>query len=181
MLGIVHEGIDGAFGPPPLFLFDIVSSSFLDGQITTQYQSGLAAPSQAMFEASSWNLSWIGEYRLNGSGTAVFQGNTYEVTFDQADLIMSCQTAGFESVSVPAAPGVFPNALKVVCNYDTPATLGLGGAVFTGRLMATTTQWFGLYTGMLRAQVDSLSLHYVIYDLFINVTANAQLQTYVFP
>jgi hypothetical protein len=180
---VVSSGLvscsSGALINMPLFLFDLTLDSFLNGDVTAQYLSGLAAPSQAMFEASGWNYSWSGEYLLNGSGTAPFQGNTYTVEFNDSDLIMTCQTAGFEPVTVPA--GSFPSALKVVCGYDAPATLGVGGATFTGRVMATTTQWFAPYVGMLRARVDSLSIHYVIYDLIINVTATAELQMYVFP
>lgn len=177
---IVSSGMvncnSGALVNMPLFLFDMTVDSFLNGDVNAQYLGGLAAPSRAMFEDYDWNLRWIGHYWLNGSGTAPFQGNTYSVEFDGSELIMTCDTAGFEAVTVTA--GSFPSALKVVCSYDTPATVGLNGAFFTGRLMATTTQWFALDVGMLRAQVDSLSIHYVIYDLIVNVTATAELQTY---
>ena len=170
---------DGSLINMPLFLFDITIDTFLNGDVSAQYLSGLAAPSQAILEANSWNYGWSGEYLLNGGGTAPFQGNTYSVTFANSDLIMTCQTAGFEAVTVPA--GSFPSALKVGCSYDVPATVTVGGTTFIGRVMASTTQWFVPNLGMVQAQVDSAKIHYLIVDIVFTVTANTQLQTYVFP
>jgi hypothetical protein len=82
----------------------------------------------------------------------------------------------------PSPAGTFPNSLKVVCDYDTPAVVSFNGTTFTGSLIATTTQWFAPDIGMINAQIDSATLHYMgIFDVSIRVRANVQLNYYVFP
>jgi hypothetical protein len=171
---------NGALINMPLFLFDILVDRVLDGQVNAQYLSGVAAPSRATFETNNWNLGWDGDYLLNGSGSAVLQGNSYSVTFTDSELVMSCQTAGFETAVAPA--GTFPNSLKVVCQYDAPAAVSFNGVNFTGSLIAATTQWFAPDIGLINAQIDSASLHYMgVFDITIRVQVDVGLNSITFP
>lgn len=162
----------GALVNMPLTVFDMVLDDFLDGEVTTQYVSGVMAPSRTAFEASNWNLSWSGRFAVDGYGVANFQGNDYVVIFDQAPLIVNCQSAGLGS------PTSVNPTLNVICSYDVPATVGVNGIGFTGRLLASSSQQFILDVGLNTASSSSVTMDFLLMDINVPINASVILNGY---
>ena len=51
----------------------------LNGTVNVAYAGGVLAPNEAAFNASNWALSWASQYIINGSGTIVYNGNTFNI------------------------------------------------------------------------------------------------------
>jgi hypothetical protein len=184
-LGITTQAFvdcaDGSLYNLPWTAAWMLMDDLVNGSVTIGYVSGELAPSHAEFLAADWDLAWTGEYSLNGSGSALFQGNEYALSLDEAPFLLSCRTAGsgqaaFEPVIVQA--GSFDHALKVVCEFETQAAMTFNGVAMNGKITGTMTQWFAPYIGMLKMQVDSASIRYLFVDVPVDVSGNVELTAY---
>jgi hypothetical protein len=172
---------DGRLNNLPWTAAGMLMDDLVDGAVTVEYLSGELAPSHAEFLAAGWDLAWNGEYTLNGSGSALFQGNEYVLELTDAPFLLSCRTTGsgqdaFEPVIVQA--GSFNLALKVVCDFETEAEMTINGLTLNGKITGTMTQWFAPYIGMLKMQVDSASIRYLLLEIPVNVSGNVELTEY---
>lgn len=153
----------------------------VNGSLAVDYLGGQLAPSHADFLGSGWDLAWSGEYRMDGDGSARFQGNDYSLSLDQEPLHLDCRTAGsgqaaFEALVVPA--GSFTSALKVICTFETQASMSYNGMNLNGKVRGELTQWFAPFLGMLKMQVDSASIRYLLVDIPVNVSGAVELIDY---
>jgi hypothetical protein len=172
---------NGAIRNFPWMAASMLFNQTINGSMSAQYVSGLLAPSQPTFANNNWNLTWNGQYTLTGSGTVEFQGNKYALSLNQAPLALNCHTLGsgaaaFEPITVAA--GSFPSALKVICSMQTQATLKANGYTVTGNVTGQSTQWFGPGVGLLKMQVDSANIQYLIFTAPLNVSGGLELQRY---
>jgi hypothetical protein len=142
----------------PAIFGGLLLSNMALGGVNVQYLSGILAPSQAAFERANWNLAWSGTYSVSGSANNVpYQGANISIVLDHAPMTFTCQTAGagnaaFENIS--AAAGNF-RALKVYCHISSQVVISINGQTGNGTLSGSSTQWFGLNTGLLRMVINS--------------------------
>jgi hypothetical protein len=148
--------------------------------MTASYLSGVLAPNEAAFLNSNWALSWTSQYQVTGTTTLNVFGRRVQVNMDNSPLTLTCQTlatgdAAFETVTVPA--GTF-HALKVVCTHLGQATVYVNGVPFSGQVEGRSNQWFALYTGLVKMQVDYAAV--TLYDISSSVLIdnNFELQSF---
>jgi hypothetical protein len=132
----------------------------LNGTVNVAYASGVLAPNEAAFNASNWALSWASQYIINGSGTIIYNGNTFNITLAPSNVTMNCQTlasgaAAFENVTVAA--GTY-RALKVVCTVQGQVTGTANGSAISGVARAQSTQWFAPYIGPVKIRAEYANL-----------------------
>ena len=132
----------------------------LNGTVNVAYVGGVLAPNEAAFNASNWALSWASQYIINGSGTIVYNGNTFNITIAPSNVTMNCQTlasgaAAFENITVTA--GTY-RALKVICTVQGQVTGTANGSAISGVARAQSTQWFAPYIGPVRIRAEYANL-----------------------
>jgi hypothetical protein len=132
----------------------------LNGTVNVAYAGGVLAPNEAAFNASNWALSWASQYIINGSGTIVYNGNTFNITLAPSNVAMNCQTlasgaAAFENVTVAA--GTY-RALKVICTIQGQVTGTANGSAISGVARAQSTQWFAPYIGPVKIRAEYANL-----------------------
>ena len=146
----------------PLYLLSMFLVDHLKGILNTYHvnESASSAPGYATFQAGDWSHAWEPQYLLEEK---VFMknplgGDDLYVPFStQVDLFFRAE-GQFESVEVPA--GSYPQALVVKADYHLPVTVFQGGAGNTGSVDIYTTQWYVPFLGLVRAQVDTVTLSY---------------------
>jgi hypothetical protein len=146
------------------------------GTINVKYVSGVLAPSLAAFINNNWGLSWQGKYTLSGVAEAVFRGQAFELTLDNAPVTLTCQTTGtgdaaFETVSVVAGTA---EALKVICTAQGQVTGTVNGLPVSGTITGRSTQWFA-DVGMVKLQVDSANFNIFGFDLPLELDGQIEL------
>jgi hypothetical protein len=144
----------------PFLNAEALLSDALNGTVNVAYAGGVLAPNEAAFNASNWTLSWSSQYIINGSGTIIYQGNTFNITLAPSTVTMTCQTAAsgaaaFENISVAA--GSY-NALKVICTIQGQVTGTANGSAISGVARAQSTQWFAPYVGPVRIRAEYANL-----------------------
>ena len=132
----------------------------LNGTVNVAYVGGVLAPNEAAFIASNWALSWASQYLINGNGTIVYRGNTFNIVIAQSNVTMNCQTlasgaAAFEDITVAARTY---RALKVVCTVQGQVTGTTNGSPISGFMSAQSTQWFAPYIGPVMIHADYANL-----------------------
>ncbi|MCJ7435360.1 MAG: hypothetical protein MUO77_17915 [Anaerolineales bacterium] len=132
----------------------------LNGTVNVAYSGGVLAPNEAAFNASNWALSWTSQYIINGSGSIVYNGNTFNITIAPSNVTMNCQTlasgdAAFENITVAA--GAY-RALKVICTVQGQVTGTANGSAVSGVVRAQSTQWFAPYIGPVKIRAEYANL-----------------------
>jgi hypothetical protein len=151
----VADCLNGAILNMPLMTFGPLFG-YVTGEMNTSHVSGTFMPAEADFAAADWNMSWSGEYVANGVVHGECNGQPATVLLTDSPFSMSWQTAGQETITVPA--GTFEGAYKF--NYQAVADGILeGGAGFQARLTVTAVQWYFPYVGLLRNEVVSATLN----------------------
>ena len=148
------------------------------GGFNTQYVSGILAPSQASLQNANWNLQWVANYRLSGTATVPYQGINFNLVVNDSPLTLTCHTTGsgsaaFEPITVTA--GTYPQALKVVCLVNSQVTGTLNGNSVSGTLSGSSTEWFGLNTGLLKMRVDSATISLPLTSVQVNPDSQVEL------
>lgn len=147
---------NGAILNLPVMILGSLFGDYLSGDVQVQYVSGVFAPSASDLEAAGWNMSWEGQYIASGVVTFTSEGERTTITLSDSPLRIRWQTAGRETVVVPA--GTFENAYKVTRLTQVDAGVTLEG--MTGRATVTieTVHWFAPYVGLLKSEVVSGNL-----------------------
>jgi hypothetical protein len=132
----------------------------LNGTVNVAYAGGVLAPNEAAFNASNWALSWSSQYVIHGSGTIVYNGNTFNIVIAPSNVSMTCQTlasgaAAFEDIRVAA--GTY-RALKVICTAQGQVTGTANGSTISGVAHAQSTQWFAPYIGPVKIRAEYANL-----------------------
>lgn len=162
----------------PSMFNDLLFNNASNGTMNMQYVSGVLAPGQSAFEQNNWGLAWSGEYRISGSISVPFQGETYSMELNNSPTTLSCQTlatgsAAFETITIAA--GTFPQALRVACTGKSQVTSTINGHTIVGTMIANSTQWFAPNIGLLKMQVDSVSLAAVGLSIPVNINGQVEL------
>jgi len=144
----------------PFLNAETLLSDALNGTVNVAYAGGVLAPNEAAFNASNWALSWMSQYIINGSGSIVYNGNTFNISIAPSNVTMNCQTtasgdAAFENITVAA--GAY-RALKVICTMQGQVTGTANGSAVSGVVSAQSTQWFAPYIGPVKIRADYASL-----------------------
>lgn len=172
----------GAIKNFPLMTMELIFGNYLDGAITTQYQSGLVAPAEPVFTAGNWAAAWEGSYLTSGQAQLTDGETTATITLNNSPVKMKWQTDGArEAITVPA--GTYPTALKVTREITVDATVQVTSEGETvsgsGQIILNTTNWFEPHTGMLRMQVDSASLAYRGFRFPVDLSLTIEMQKYI--
>jgi hypothetical protein len=150
--------LNGVIEDFPLFVMDMLFADKLNKLFNTYHDTGIYAPAHQTFVEKDWMLSWDAKYLTEdaayiknpmvGSDLVVLQSSPMELFFE---------TDGTrEPVTVPA--GEFPQALKVSHTFNLTVTITLPTGGSGGLLTLYTTQWYEPYVGLVRAQLDSVTL-----------------------
>jgi hypothetical protein len=144
----------------PFLNAEALLSDALNGTVNVAYAGGVLAPNEAAFNASNWALSWSSQYIINGSGTIIYNGNTFNITLAPSNVTMTCQTlasgiAAFENITVTA--GTY-SALKVVCTMLGQVTGTANGSAISGIARGQSTQWFAPYIGPVKIRAEYANL-----------------------
>lgn len=135
------------------------------GGLSITHQSGVFVPAYETFLAANWDLSWEGHYIANGSFEAVAEGETYIATLENSPVDISWHTPGageliFEPVDISL--GNYPKAIKLFREITMKLSLQLSAEGSTFKLPATLkakqTLWFEPNTGLLKQQVDEVTV-----------------------
>jgi len=142
----------------PSMTLDMILSGYLEGEINTEYVSGVFSPSFEDFIANNWALTWDGDYIAQGDICVQDEENQMTVIIKDSPVHLDWETAEndtpvHETVTVPA--GTFENALKVTRDMDIDVSLVTTFGNFRGTLKVKTTHWFLPYTGLLKAEIES--------------------------
>jgi hypothetical protein len=166
---------DGAIENFPLFVMDMLFSEYLDKLFNTYHDAGIYAPAYKSFVENNWVMDWQANYLtedaahiknpMGGSDLYVLQSSPMGLFF-QMD-------GSREPVTVPA--GDFPQAIKVIHNFNLTVTITLSTGGTGGILTLYTTQWYEPYVGLVRAQVDSASLAVSGQDLQVPMESSVEL------
>ncbi len=157
----------GAIVNYPLFLLNMLFSTYLDKYISATHLSGDYAPNYQSLIQDNWVMNWQAGYLTeneayirNPSG----QADLYIPVNTRIDLSFILNGLR-ESVTVPA--GNFTQTLKITQDVSLPVTFtSLGSGSGTGdSLKISMTQWYEPYIGLMRAEVTSASLHGGFYNL----------------
>jgi hypothetical protein len=139
-------------------MMNMFFSDYLTKFFKTYHDQGDYSPAYASFAEKNWIMDWQPEYETEDAAFIKNQMGGPDLNVLQASPInLSFQMDGSrEPVTVPA--GNFPQAIKVSNSFSLPTsiTLPTGGA--GAKLSVNTTQWYEPYVGLVRAQVDSVSL-----------------------
>jgi hypothetical protein len=154
---ICHEG---AIVNYPLFVLNMLLTEYLDAYIDTNHVSVDYAPSYQTLTQNNWIMDWTAKYSTEDEAFLrnPAEGPNLYIAFPTDIQLFTSMDGKQEAVSVSA--GDFPQALKVSQSYLMPVTLLMGGSNSgsAAALKINTTQWYEPYTGLVRAQIDSMSL-----------------------
>jgi hypothetical protein len=149
---------DGAIVDFPLYMMDMFFSDYLTKLFKTYHDKGDYSPAYASFAEKNWIMDWQPEYETEdiafiknptgGPDLYVLQASPINLSFRM--------DGSREPVTVPA--GNFPQAIKVSHMFTLPTTITLPTGGMSGLLTVNVTQWYEPYVGLVRAQVDSVSL-----------------------
>jgi hypothetical protein len=161
----------------PSMTLDMILSSYLEGEINTEYVSGVFSPSFEDFIANNWALTWDGDYIARGDIRVQDEENQMTVIIKDSPVHLNWNTAEngtpvYETVTVPA--GTFENALKVNREMDIDVSLATTLGNFQGTLKIKTIHWFLPYTGLLKTEIESGDLTYM--GITFPVTLSGQVE-----
>jgi len=156
----------------------MILSGYLEGEINTEYVSGLFSPPYDDFVANNWALSWDGDYITRGDIRVEDEENQMTVIIKDSPVHLSWNSGEngipvYETVTVPA--GAFENALKVTrdMNLDVSLVTTLGN--FQGTLKVKTSHWFLPDTGLLKMEIESGDLIYMGMTFPVTLSGKVEL------
>jgi hypothetical protein len=149
---------DGAIVDFPLFTMNMFFSDYLTKFFKTYHDQGDYSPAYASFAEKNWIMDWQPEYETEDAAFIKNpMGGPDLVVLQASPINLSFRMDGSrEPVTVPA--GNFPQAIKVSHMFTMPLTITLPTGGMNGLLTVNDTQWYEPYVGLVRAQVDSVSL-----------------------
>jgi hypothetical protein len=129
----------------------------LDGKMTMEYVSGYIAPTEETLVANNWDMAWESEYVMNGEITMENEGESITVTIDNSPVLMKWQTAGTgQSITVEA--GTYTNVIEVTREMTMDISLNMSGMKLDSTLTIRSTHFFERYVGMVKMQIDEVSV-----------------------
>jgi len=148
----------------PSMTLSMILSGYLDGEVDTEYVSGVFSPPYEDFIANNWALTWDGDYITQGDIQVQDEEDQMTIIIKDSPVHLNWKTSEngapvYETVTVPA--GTFENALKVVRDMEIGVSLVLPLGNFQGTMMVKTAHWFLPYTGLLKVEIESGDLTYM--------------------
>jgi hypothetical protein len=151
----IVECEDGAIKNYPTLSLGMLFSEGMQGDMTITYVSGIYMPSEEEFQASNWNLAWVGEYIANGSLMVDYEGETATITLEDSPVRMEWQIAGQEPVTIQA--GTYNQAYKLIRRTEMDGKVDMGGFLIQGTMIIETGEWYQVGLGLLKSEVDTAS------------------------
>src|SRR3990172_5599453 len=156
---ICHQGALQNF---PLIFTSMLLSDYMNGVLNTYHVSGVYSPSYETLVDYNWSYSWDLAEMLEDE-VAVTQSavpNSVYMTKLMNITVHSEILPEREAVSVPA--GAFPQALKVLQEIKLPVSVWTASSSMSGEITLRITQWYEPYVGLLKMQVDSASISFIV-------------------
>ena len=162
----------------PMMSLSMILSGYLDGEINTEYVSGVFSPPYEDFVTNNWALTWDGDYIAQGDIRVQDEENQVTIIIQDSPVHLNWNSAEngtpvYETVTVPA--GTFENALKVTREMDLEVSLATTLGNFQGTLKVKTSHWFLPYTGLLKTEIESGDLTYMGMTFPITLSGKVEL------
>lgn len=166
----------------PSMTLSMILSGYLEGEINTEYVSGVFSPPYEDFVANNWALTWDGDYIARGDIRVQDEENQITIIVKDSPLHLNWITAEngapvYETVTVPA--GTFENALKVNREMDIDVSLATTLGNFQGTLKIKTIHWFLPYTGLLKTEIESGNLTYMGMTFPVTLSGKVELVEFI--
>jgi hypothetical protein len=151
---------DGGIVDYPLFVMNMLFSGFLDTYISVHHESGNYAPDYQSLIQGDWALTWQTVDRTENKAYI-------RSPWGQGDLVIPVNTrigSSFyinnlwETVTTPT--GNFPQAVRITQTLTMPVTITASGSGpgNNDNLLIGIALWYVPYTGLVRAQINSVLL-----------------------
>jgi len=148
---------DGVIKHFPAISMGTILGDMVAGEMTMEYISGFIAPSEETLVANNWDMAWESEYVMNGAITMEYEGETVTVTIDDSPVLMKWQTVGTgQSITVEA--GTYNNVIEITREMTMDISLDMSGMKLDSTLIIHSTHFFEPYIGMLKMQIDEVSV-----------------------
>ena len=141
----------------PAISMGTILGDMVAGEMTMEYVSGYVAPTEETLVAKNWDMAWESEYIMNGQITMEDEGESVTVTIDNSPVLMKWQTAGTgQSITVEA--GSYNNVIKITREMTMDISLDMSGMKLDSTLIILSTHFFEPYIGMVKMQIDEVSV-----------------------
>ncbi len=148
----------GAIEKFPIYVLNMLFIDILEEYFSAFQESGTYAPSYRELSAANWKMEWQTNYLTEDAATIInpLGSPNLRVSNQQPLTLVSTTDGSHQDVTTPA--GDFPQALKLSQVYSIRVTFLEGTTGGSGILNLYTSQWYVPYVGLVRAQVDDISL-----------------------